>query len=82
MITSPTRKISCRLTVSYAGFAGESVLLEELYKRGMALPEIGPALHAGDGMLFAWHASRSRRGRPRRGWRRCAAAYGPMPTRA
>ena len=55
MITSPARKISCRLTVSYAGFTGESVLLEELYKRGMALPEVGPSLHAGDGMLFAWH---------------------------
>ena len=55
MITSPARKISCRLTVSYAGFVGESVLLEELYKRGMALPEVGPSLHAGDGMLFAWH---------------------------
>ena len=55
MITSPARKISCRLTVSYAGFSGESVLLEELHKRGMALPEVGPSLHAGDGMLFAWH---------------------------
>jgi phage terminase large subunit-like protein len=55
MITSPARRISCRLTVSYAGFSGESVLLEEIYKRGMALPEVGPSLHAGDGMLFAWH---------------------------
>ena len=55
MITSPARKISCRLTVSYAGFTGESGLLEELYKRGMALPEVGPSLHAGSGMLFAWH---------------------------
>ena len=55
MVTSPARKVSCRLTVSYAGFTGESVLLEELCKRGMALPEIGPSLHAGDGMLFAWH---------------------------
>ena len=55
MITSPTRKISCRLTTSYAGFSGESVLLEELWKRGMQLPEVGPGLRAGDGMLFAWH---------------------------
>jgi phage terminase large subunit-like protein len=55
MITSPARKISCRLTVSYAGFSGESVLLEELYKRGMALPEVSPSLHAGDGMACAWH---------------------------
>ena len=55
LITSPARKISCRLTVSYAGFSGESVLLEDIYKRGMALPEVAPSLHAGDGMLFAWH---------------------------
>ena len=38
MITSPARKISCRLTTTYAGFSGESVLLEDLHKRGMALP--------------------------------------------
>ena len=55
MITSPARKISCRLTKSYAGFSGESTLLEELYKRGTALPEIAPGLRAGDGMLFASH---------------------------
>jgi phage terminase large subunit-like protein len=55
MITTPARRISCRLTVSYAGFSGESILLAELYKRGQALPEVGPSLHAGDGMLFAWH---------------------------
>ena len=55
MVPPPTRKIACRLTVSYAGFTGESVLLEELHKRGFALPEVGPSLHAGDGLLFAWH---------------------------
>ena len=55
MVVSPARKISCRLTVTYAGFTGESILLEELYKRGIALPEVAPSLRAGDGMLFAWH---------------------------
>ena len=55
MITSPARKISSRLTVTYAGFEGESVLLEEMYKRGSVLPEVAPSLRAGDGMLFAWH---------------------------
>jgi phage terminase large subunit-like protein len=55
MVTTPTRKISCRLVTTYAGFSGESQLLEQLYQRGMALPEIGPSLHAGDGMLMAWH---------------------------
>ncbi len=55
MIPPPTRKIACRLTVSYAGFSGESVLLETLYKRGLAQPQVGPSLYAGDGMLMAWH---------------------------
>jgi Terminase large subunit, ATPase domain len=55
MVTSPARRISCRLTTTYAGFSGESVLLEELHKRGMSLPEVGPSLRAGDGMLCAWH---------------------------
>ena len=36
MVPVPTRKISLRLTVSYAGFEGESELLEDLYRRGMA----------------------------------------------
>ena len=55
MIPPPTRRIACRLTVTYAGFSGKSQLLEALYKRGMAQPEIGPSLHAGDGILMAWH---------------------------
>jgi Phage Terminase len=55
LIPVPTRKVSARLTVSYAGFSGESLLLEEIYKRGMSLPEVGPSLRAGSGMLFAWH---------------------------
>jgi Phage Terminase len=54
MVPSPARKISCRFTSTYAGFEGESVLLEELYNRGRALPRIGPDLHAGDGLLMFW----------------------------
>jgi Phage Terminase len=54
MIPPPTRKIAARLTVSYAGFSGESTMLEELYKRGLAQPEVGPSLHAGDGLLMFW----------------------------
>ena len=54
MIFTPTRKISCRLTVSYAGFDGESQLLEDLYKRGLAQPQVGPDLRAGKGMLMFW----------------------------
>jgi hypothetical protein len=42
------------LTVTYAGFEGESDLLEELYKRGMKQPVVGPSLHAGDGILMFW----------------------------
>ena len=55
MIPPPTRKIACRLTTTYAGFSGESVLLEALYKRGMAQPQLAPNLYAGDGLLMAWH---------------------------
>jgi phage terminase large subunit-like protein len=54
MIPPPTRKISARLVVTYAGFTGESQLLEELYKRGLAQPEVAPCLHAGDGLLMLW----------------------------
>src|SRR5262249_42056291 len=36
MVPPPTRKIACRLTVTYAGFEGEGELLQELYQRGMA----------------------------------------------
>jgi hypothetical protein len=35
MVPPPTRKIAARLTVTYAGFEGESTLLEGLYKRGL-----------------------------------------------
>ena len=55
LIPPPTRKIACRLTTTYAGFAGESQLLETLYKRGQTQPEVAPGLHAGDGLLMAWH---------------------------
>jgi hypothetical protein len=54
MIPVPTRKISCRLTTTYAGFEGESKLLEELYKRGMDQPIIAPDLRAGGGLLMFW----------------------------
>jgi len=54
MVTSPARKISCRLTTTYAGFSNESVLLEELYRRGLSQPLIGEDLRAGDGLLFFW----------------------------
>ena len=54
MVPPPTRKIACRLTTTYAGFEGESVLLEEIYKRGLAQPQIGPDLYAGNGLLMFW----------------------------
>jgi phage terminase large subunit-like protein len=54
MVPVPTRRFSARLTVSYAGFSDESALLEELYARGKAQPEIAPDLHAGDGILMFW----------------------------
>jgi len=54
MTPPPTRKIACRITVTYAGFERESVLLEELYRRGMLLPILGDDLYGGDGMLMFW----------------------------
>lgn len=53
-VPPPTRRIACRLVTTYAGFSGESDLLEELYQRGLALPRVGPDLYAGDGLLMYW----------------------------
>jgi hypothetical protein len=50
----PTRPISCRLTVTHAGFEGEGELLYELYQRGLQQPQVGKDLHAGDGLLMFW----------------------------
>jgi phage terminase large subunit-like protein len=54
MVPPPTRKAACRLTVTYAGFEGESALLESLYKRGVKGKKIGPDLFAQPGMLTFW----------------------------
>jgi phage terminase large subunit-like protein len=54
MVPPPTRKIACRLTTTYAGFEGESALLEGLYKRGLAGEQVAPALYAQPGMLMLW----------------------------
>jgi phage terminase large subunit-like protein len=55
LVPPPTRKIACRLTVTYAGFEGESTLLEEIYNHGLKQPSVGDSLYAGDGLLMAWH---------------------------
>jgi phage terminase large subunit-like protein len=54
MVVPPTRKIACRFTCTYAGFVGESQLLEELYKRGLQQPLVGTDLYAGNGLLMFW----------------------------
>jgi hypothetical protein len=54
LVPSPARKISARLTVSYAGFLGESVLLETLQSRGYQGEQIAPDLYAQPGMLMLW----------------------------
>ncbi len=51
---TPTRKISGRLIVSYAGFTGQSELLEEVYTKGVSQPKIGADLYAGDSRLTFW----------------------------
>jgi len=61
----PTKQNSLRLVVTYAGFEGESSLLEELYKRGLAgdpVPELAhidngrgePACRAGGRTFVYW----------------------------
>lgn len=55
MIVPPTRRIATRLTVTYAGFEGESKLLETLYKRAMTGEEVAPSLYSAPGLLAAWH---------------------------
>jgi phage terminase large subunit-like protein len=54
MTIPPTRKIACRLVVSYAGFTGESELLEGIYKRGLAGEEVAPALYVADDLVMFW----------------------------
>jgi phage terminase large subunit-like protein len=54
LVPPPTRRIACRLTVTYAGFEGESALLEELYHRGKCQAQVAPDLYAGDGVLMFW----------------------------
>jgi phage terminase large subunit-like protein len=54
LVPPPTRKIACRLTVTYAGFEGESVLLEGLHKRGLRGKEVEPDLYEQPGMLMYW----------------------------
>jgi hypothetical protein len=54
LVPPPTRRIACRLIVTYAGFEGESTLLNELYRCGLQQPQVAPNLYAGDGMLMFW----------------------------
>ena len=69
---------------SYAGFSRrESCCSKNCTSAAWQLPEVGPSLHAGDGMLCSrGTASRSPAGRTRRGCARCAASCAPAPTRA
>jgi hypothetical protein len=53
-VPSPTRKVSGRLVVTYAGFEGESELLESLYQRGLKGDLVAPDLYRGGGCLMYW----------------------------
>ncbi len=54
LVPVPTRAVSVRLTVTYAGFEGESDLLLALRTRGLAGAELAPALYRQPGMLMYW----------------------------
>jgi hypothetical protein len=50
----PTRKIACRLVTTYAGFTGESTLLEGIYNRGIAGDLVGQGLRVTDDLVMFW----------------------------
>jgi hypothetical protein len=54
MAPVPTRVASIRLTVTYAGFVGESDLLEGLYRRAMEGEQIAPDLYRADDLIAFW----------------------------
>ena len=54
LVPPPTRKVSVRLTTTYAGFEGESELLEDLYERGLKGHQAAPGLYRQPGMLMFW----------------------------
>jgi hypothetical protein len=48
---TPTKKPSARMVTTYAGFTGESTLLEGLLKRGLAGATVAKDLYAQPGMI-------------------------------
>jgi phage terminase large subunit-like protein len=54
MVPPPTRKIAGRLTVTYAGYTGESTLLEGLYNHGREGQEIAEDLWSNGSLLMYW----------------------------
>jgi phage terminase large subunit-like protein len=54
MVPPPTRATACRLTVTYAGFEGESDLLEKLCQRGLKGKRVSRDMYAQPGLLMFW----------------------------
>jgi hypothetical protein len=71
----PTRRVSVRLTTTYAGFDGESELLWSLYQRCRA-PRSPRACSSGRGCCWRGTRSRWRPGRRRRGSSPCGRRCG------
>jgi phage terminase large subunit-like protein len=57
LVPPPTRRIACRLFVSYAGYEGEPSPLSAIYQRGMAGEQIAPDLYVAGGLLMYWSTS-------------------------
>ena len=76
MTPPPTRKISARLCTTYAGFEGESVLLEDLLASA-ASSDHASATTSTPATACSWHGttSRLRPGRRRPGSTKCGAAF-------
>ncbi len=54
LVPVPTRRVSGRFTVTYAGFEGEGDILNALYARGLKGEEVAPALRCRPGLLMFW----------------------------
>ena len=82
MITSPARKISCRLTTTYAGFRARACCWRSYTSAALRYPRLLRAYVLATACCLPGTPCRWHRGRTSVGWRRCGAACGRAPMRA
>lgn len=65
----PTRQVACRMVDTYAGFEGESELLEELWKLGLKGETIAEDLYAQPGIVLMYWTNKLRAPWQTEAWR-------------